>query len=1020
MDTEPGGADTLAYGSPSDSILYIIENDTLKFKRVYTIDHPAYSPNRDTVHSAVVRATSPSIQENGLAAAGSITRGIQVSSNSSVSLQSSMYLIIKGNLNDDYTVQGVLTDKTSPLQPIGNTRRLNDFERVLVQIDGPALNASIGDIDLRLRNGKFGKVDRSIEGISVQTHSRYGGSGGALGFSYGQYHLLQIQGKNGKQGPYRLSGKNGEKFIIILAGSEKIKLDDHLLIRGEDEDYIIDYNAAEIHFTQQNILSENSRISVEFEYVPDIYLASYSFGKRLISGEVSFGNRNDSPLFISAAWQDIRDDQNNPLGNVEADELRQIFSELGNATSTAEISSIVRDTLGGSYNMSANGILVYQGAEQGDYTVDFNFVGLDRGQYRKEQNALEPYFIFDPQFGEYLPSQLYVAPQSLSVFSLSGHAQKKGLDAIFDLGISQDTKNLYARSNKGPNKLAWDINAGLKRPIYEIRLGDKYYESGFISHDALESLEYYRQWHLNPRKSEEEHLSYGHLRLGEQNYVKTSISQMERSGVIKGQQLHIDGKSNPAAPVHANYAAVLTRFDSTISQNHNFESAYTRGKLTTGLHLELEDGSSSAYYSTNDHLTSGLMTSYEYSDAHKIILKYDRRLDYRNLQANQTFLNSKNVGNWTDQRQDWIGEYQFANFMNSQGLLNMKYREHLSDSGAVKKYYLGNARVGGQILGDRLTFQEEYQLDEEHIPKYDYHYIEVDTGYGDYSFDPAINDYIPLSGGRFVQQRIFSDREEQVRKYDNKTRLEYSSEDFGNLDKIAIKSRFAYESRLKREVQSNTDIQSQSLIGFNLDFQTGQSSLLTKLGYSGKITRNSSTLYNYGNEDNHFTSHGLDGEFLWNPNNYSKMGAVFESRERKLEYNLLAHEHWTSSRPFINHSIKISPQQKLDLNFQYSLVSDKQNEKAYSEIYVLTKHSLRIRRRGRIDQQLSLSNIQADVQAVPYSVFSGRQPGDNWKYSLNSRYIFSSMFQISMNYSIQKRGDNQSEQYLRVEGRSLF
>jgi len=73
-----------------------------------------------------------------------------------------------------------------------------------------------------------------------------------------------------------------------------------------------------------------------------------------------------------------------------------------------------------------------------------------------------------------------------------------------------------------------------------------------------------------------------------------------------------------------------------------------------------------------------------------------------------------------------------------------------------------------------------------------------------------------------------------------------------------------------------------------------------------------------------------------------------------------------------------------------------------------------------VDQQLSLSAIQADVQAIPYSVFSGRQPGDNWKYSINGRYTFSSMFQVSMNYSIQKRGNNASEQYLRVEGRSHF
>ena len=1007
-------------GSKPDTITFVVGNDTLRLKRLYEMTYPKYSTVRDSAKSERLPQPTTQTRENGLDAVGSITRGIQVSSNSTVSLQSTMYLKIKGNLSDQYTVQGVLTDKTSPLQPIGNTRRLNDFERVMVQIDGPALHASIGDIDLRLNSGKFSKLDRSIEGISVQTKSRMGSLSGALGFSYGQYHLLQIQGKNGKQGPYRLTGKNGEKFIIVLAGSEKIKLDDHLLIRGADDDYIIDYNAAEIHFTQNHILSANSRISVEFEYVPDIYLASYSFGKQLISGEVSLGQRTDAPFFISAAWQDIRDDQNNPLGNVEVDQLRQIFGELSANSATVELSGIVPDSSQGSYDRDETGILIYRGAQLGDYSVDFSFVGLDRGQYRKEQDAQGQYYIFDPDYGEYLPSQQYVAPQALSVFALSGHASKAGLDATFEIGLSQNTQNLYATGSQSTQKLAWDINSGFTRPMFEFRWGDKYYESGYVSHDALESLEYYRRWHLNPRLAEEEHLSYGDLRLGKQTYLKAHVSQMERSGVRVGQQVEVESKSNPSKPLVANYSAILTNLDSTLSQQHHFKAVYTRQKLATGFNLDLEDGSSSNFYATNDHLSSGLEASYAHSEKHNLVIRYDHRLDYRLAPIQQTFLSSDNIDNWTDQRQDWMTEYQFHDIMNSKGQLKMKYREHQSDSGAVKKYYLGNFQLAGKAFDNQLKFQEQFLLDEEHIPKYDYHYIEVDTGYGDYSFDPAIQDYIPLYGGRFIRQRIFSDLEEQVRKYDNKTRLEYTTPAYGKMDKIAFKSRFAYESKRKQEIQSNTTIQDQSLLSFNIDFQTGQPTYFTRVAYAGKATMNTSTLYNYGAEENAYLSHGVEGGFRWNSRNQSKYGLVFESRERQLEYNPLAHEHWTSSRPFLNHILKISAQQKLEFDVKYSMVSDKQIEKEYTEIFVFTNHSLRIRRRGRVDQQLSLSKVEADVQVIPYSVFSGRQPGNNWKYSVNSRYTFSSMFQVAMNYSIQKRGDNKSEQYLRLEGRSHF
>ena len=933
-----------------------------------------------------------------------------------------MYLKIKGNLSEDYTVQGVLTDKTSPLQPIGNTRRLNDFDRVMIQIDGPTLHASIGDIDLRLHNGKYGKVDRSIEGISVQTQSQRGSLHGALGFSYGNYHLLQIQGKNGKQGPYRLSGKDGEKFIIVLAGSEKVKLDDELLIRGENDDYIIDYNAAEIHFTQNHILSANSRISVEFEYVPDIYLASYSFGKQLISGEVSLGNRSNSPIFISAAWQEIRDDQNNPLGNIEEQQLQQIFGELGSNTNTTELSTIVWDTTNGSYDKDTSGILVYRGNQLGDFTVDFSFVGLERGQYRKEQNAVTPYFVYDPDLGEYLPAQQYIAPQSLSVFSLSGHAQKSGVDANFDVGISQDNKNLYATSKKQSQNIAWDIDLGITRSLLGLRLGGKQIEKGYVSHDAIESLEYYRSWHLSPRLDQAEHLSYGHLRLGQQNthYMKTSVSQMERAGLLVGQQVQIESKSNSQAPLVAEYSAVLTNLDSSLSQNHSFKTRYSRGRLTSGLSLHIEDGSSSRLHVSNDHLESGVSASFAYSEHQQMGVSYVQRMDYRFVEPNISFLNSENIENWDDLRQDWIADYKFENILGSKGLFNMKYREHSSDSGAVKRYYLGKFQISGSALDNRLKFQEYFILDEEHIPKYDYHYIEVDTGYGDFSFDPAIQDYIPLNGGRFVRQRLYSDREEQVRKYDNKSRLEYTSQGFGKMDRMAFKSRLGYEIRLKEEVQSQTTIQRQEMLSFNLDLQTGQSTKFTSIGYSGKSNQNNSTLYNYGAEENKFDSHGVDGEFVWNTRHHSKLGVMLESRERALEYNPLAREQWISTRPFFNHLIKLSTQQKIEIDVKYSMVTDKHLDKAYSEALLYLNHSLRIKRRGRADQNLSLSNIQADVNAIPYSVFSGRQPGDNWKYSVNGRYTFSSMFQVSMNYSIQKRGDNRNEQYLRLEGRTHF
>jgi len=1014
------GLNVACLGSVLSSDTTTHSSDTPLWKLVYQLEHPQYQSVSDTSSHAPNPKTPA--QEYGLDAAGSITRGIQVSSNATVALQSNMYLRIKGNLNDDYTVQGVLTDKTSPLQPIGNTRRLNDFERVMIEIDGPAFNAAIGDLELRLRNGRFGKLDRSMEGIRFKSKSPVWSVESALGFSYGKYHLQQIQGKNGKQGPYRLSGKNGEKFIIILAGSEQVKLDNQLLTRGKDADYIIDYNSAEIHFTQQHILSANSRISIEFEYVPDIYLASYSFGKQLTSGAFQYGDAINSKFYLSASWHDIRDNASNPLGEVEVNDLKDIFRDLGSDVNSTEVSTVVRDTVLGSYDLDTTGVLVYRGVGAGEYQAEFTFVGLDSGSYRKIREGNTTFFVFDPHSGEYSPARQFNAPRSLQVLSFSGHARQQAFKARFDLGLSQDTKNLYAQSTDSPVKHAWDIALGIDRPFLEVQWGDRHYEAGYLSHDALESIEFYRQWHLSNRIAEAEHLRSGFLRIGKPSghFIRTTLSQMERSGILIGEQAQIDLNSSANYPLQAHYKGTMTSLDSAVSQLHDFITSYQTGALFTSITAGLEDGSTESLYANNDHLRSGVTTRYSFSGRHQAGISYERRMDYRFRGGESGIFSGTGAQTWSDLRQDWMTTYSFKEVLETNGKLDLKYRIHETDSGATRQYYLGDMQLRGTALNQRLSFFQHFILDEEHIPTYDHYYIEVDTGYGNFSFDPVIQDYIPLQGGRFVRQRLYSDLDEQVRKYDNKTRLEFSTEDYNQGLDWGIKARWGLESRLKQEISSSSTIQSQSVMILSIDMLTGGSRRITGASYRGRTSENISTLYSYGKEENQFNSHEITTDISWSSQHQTTVGLTIEARERHLEYNPLAHEQWRSMRPKGSYLLKVSPQQKVEFEFTYSHVDDLHLNENYKEILARLNHSFRFKRRGRIDQKLSLSSIQAEVSAIPYAVFSGRQPGENWKYSINGRYTFSSMFQLSMNYSLQKRGENRNEQYLRVEGRTHF
>lgn len=1003
-----------------DSVQVIIDQDTLYYPAISTIDFPAYQIFSDSGQTAPDKTPL----ENGtgddseITAKGSISRGIQVSSNASVSLQSSLYLKISGDLGENYAVDGVLTERTSPLQPIGNTRRLNDFDRVLVTISGPSLTASIGDIDLDKDHGKFGRFKRSIEGIDASARSGQLVVDGSVGFSYGQYTVQQIQGSEGKQGPYRLEGKNGEKFIIILAGSEKVELDGHRLERG---DYIIDYNAAELSFSPAYMISNNSRISVDFEYVPDVYLANYSFGRRLISAGTSMGERHSTPLFFSASVKQLSDDGSNPLGSIDQPFLESVFEGLPDTVASTWVSTVLPDSVEGDYQYNS-GVLVYTGPSLGTHRASFNFVGLDLGEYRKDLSGGLEFYIYDPTAGEYLPAQKLISPQSQSVFTFSGGYAGKLLKASADFGVSRNIRNLYASGSQGVDRLAWDANLGLDAERGAILVGQKNYEQGFTTFELMESNEYYRRWKLSPRVDEQERLDYASLRVGNLKHLHAAgeASQLIRSDRTIGQQANLNVSNDPNNPYHVNYGGLATRADDKLSHQHSIRTGMRKGKYYAQVHGSLEDGLGSIYFENNDHVASGVSLQFDPSQKHKITTTYDLRRDYRQLEEGESLIDPGVLQRWTDQRTDMSAQYGFQHDKNAHAKLALKYRQHENDSSGISTYTLGNLDLGLKGFDGRVNYSGRYSMDEEHIPKYDFQYVLVDTGYGEYSYDPITRDYLPVNGGRFIRQRVFSDHEEQVRKMEGKTNLEYASKQYHDRTARGLRIGGQANNQKRSQVNSGDVIQRQDMLRITFNYRLGEGSILNELYYTGRNTQRFSSLYNFGNESSDNTTHDLYGILSWNPSNRTKIGGLAEKRTRDIEYNPLAIENWLALRPYGIHTFTISSKQRVEGEIKYSLISDVKLEQVYTESYIELSHRFRVGRRGSVDQQAYISYIQSESAGIPYSVFSGRQPGQNWKYTFNGRYVFSNRFQISLNYSIQERGESAVEQYMRIEGRTHF
>ncbi|MBP6810825.1 MAG: hypothetical protein KA138_04870, partial [Saprospiraceae bacterium] len=250
--------------------------------------------------------TKPLWEQSGLSSSGAYTRGLSFGNSQNLVFNSNLNLQLNGKLGNDLELTAALSDNTIPLQPDGTTRQLQEFDRIFIQLKRKNATLTAGDFDLTRPEGYFSNYFKRLQGAMVTVESlklkvsssKFKVSSpkpqnqsspnipisqypnipinlrAAAAISRGKFARQTIQGQEGNQGPYRLQGAEGERFIIVLAGTEKVFADGQLLRRGQEDDYTVDYNLGELTFTPRRLITKDIRIIVEFEYAVQTYLRS--------------------------------------------------------------------------------------------------------------------------------------------------------------------------------------------------------------------------------------------------------------------------------------------------------------------------------------------------------------------------------------------------------------------------------------------------------------------------------------------------------------------------------------------------------------------------------------------------------------------------------------------------------------------------------------------------------------------------------------------------------------------------
>ncbi|MBK6732810.1 MAG: hypothetical protein IPG61_01710 [bacterium] len=408
-------------------------------------------------------------RDGGLRVTGSKTVQVSSGSRREMTVDQNLRLNINGRLTPEIGVRAFLSDDNLPVVPEGNTEELKDIDKVLVEINGPAWNATLGDLVVQRRGTAFGDVRRKLQGLDVRVRGGATTVDAVAGAPRGSYRTVQLQGQESNQGPYRLAGGEGGANLFLVAGSERVTLDGQPLVRGADRDYVIDYVLGTITFTYRRLVTAESLITVEFEQGEGAY------SRTVLGAGVEHewhGLPGGAAARLRARVLKEADDPARLRTGDLADGDEAALSAAGDDPLLAVAPGASASLPGeGQYDLQVAGtdtIYVFA-VDGGDWSVAFHYVGAGLGDYRLDSltNTGQRVFVYTGAgAGAYRVGRPLALPasHSLATFSLQvGDSAASGIDAEWN--ASQVDRNLLSGADDddnggGAGRLAGRWNAG--------------------------------------------------------------------------------------------------------------------------------------------------------------------------------------------------------------------------------------------------------------------------------------------------------------------------------------------------------------------------------------------------------------------------------------------------------------------------------------------------------------------------------------------------------------------------------
>lgn len=825
--------------------------ETYKHKDLKLLEPDAGGVVNPFVYSSQKRSTDI-FRNDGLNKSGSISRGVSFGNSQDVVVNSSFNLQLSGKLSREVEILAAITDNNIPIQPEGNTQQIQEFDKVFIQLKYRRSRLIAGDFELTRPKSYFMNFYKKAQGGDFLTSFDVGKEknwtmdvrfAGAV--AKGKFARNRIQGEEGNQGPYKLVGNEGETYIMVLAASEKVFIDGVLLTRGQDFDYIIDYNTGELSFTPSILITKEKRIVVEFEYAERDYARSMFFASTGITNkklDVRINAFSEQDLKNQPLQQDLTEAQKEFLSNTGDSLQDAIWPNIDSAGfSGEEVRYKMIDTLVG--GQLYDSVFVYSThPDSAVYKLGFSLVGEGKGNYKlisSDANGRVFKWVVPlagiPQ-ANYAPVILLVTPKKSQMMTL-------GVDYTFneksifksEFSVSNYDINTFSSKDGADNTsfavlLAYDKKTKLSKKSetpWELISGARYewVKKNFVPIEPYRRVEFNRDWNIDHLEGDEDQ-HQGALNLGIENGKHGTVNY--RFSILNNGSAY-KGTMN-ALMADMNFTDFYLKFAGSLlnTQQQDYSTYFLRHKadlskrmkwITLGLRQESE-------YNTFKELETDSLTPASFnfnaweayinnndSAVNKYAAFYKQRLDkrpYGNALISSTFA-----------REFGVSTILKKNPSNRLSLTltyrNLEVKDSTISEAKPEKVIVGRVEYYLKLFKGAITLNTYYEVGAGLEQKQSFSYLKVPSGEGVYTWIDYNGDGIEqlneFEVAAFQDQanyiRVFTPSNEYIKTYSNQFREAlnlYPAAVWSNKDGfLKFMSRLQNQTMFRIEHKTSTD-----------------------------------------------------------------------------------------------------------------------------------------------------------------------------------------------------------------------